>query len=301
MTSSPVASLRGNQEPRIAVVPRAKTSDADDAAFLSSAYGLTPDPWQYTVLDGWLGRRGDGRWAAATVACAVPRQNGKNGIIEIAELYFMVGLGLKVLHTAHEVKTSRKAFIRLCSFFENHRRYPELAALVREIRRTNGQEAIILNNGGSVEFISRSKGSGRGFTVDVLVCDEAQELSDEAIEALDPTTSAAPSGDPLKIFTGTPPSPSMNGEVWTRLRETALARTTTRLAWFEWSVVGDVNLDDYTNWSAANPALGIRLNPESLESERGQFSEAGFARERLRHVGVRAIADRGAELDGLPE
>lgn len=35
-----------------------------------------------------------------------------------------------------------------------------------EIRRTNGQEAIVLDNGGSVQFIARSRGSGRGFTVD---------------------------------------------------------------------------------------------------------------------------------------
>jgi hypothetical protein len=32
-----------------------------------------------------------------------------------------------------------------------------------------------------VEFIARSKGSGRGFTVDVLVCDEAQDLADEEL------------------------------------------------------------------------------------------------------------------------
>ena len=100
------------------------------------------------------------------------------------------------LHTAHEVKTARKAFLRLAGFFESARQWPELAALVSEVRRTNGQEAIVLTNGGSVEFIARSKGSGRGFTVDDLVCDEAQELGTEAYAALKPTISAAPSGDP---------------------------------------------------------------------------------------------------------
>ena len=108
------------------------------------------------------------------------------------ELFGIVQLGEKFLHTAHEVKTARKAFLRLASFFENTRKWPELADLVKDIRRTNGQEAIVLTNGGSVEFVARSKGSGRGFTVDVLVCDEAQELSDDALEALMPTTSAAP-------------------------------------------------------------------------------------------------------------
>ena len=116
-------------------------------------------------------------------------------------------LGEKFLHTAHEVKTARKAFLRIASFFENARQYPELVALVKEIRKTNGQEAIVLSNGGSCEFIARSKGSGRGFTVDVLVCDEAQDLTDEELAALLPTISAAPLGNPQVIFTGTPPDP----------------------------------------------------------------------------------------------
>src|SRR5699024_9206431 len=133
--------------------------------------------------EAWMRRKG-GRWAAGRWGLAVPRQNGKNGVLEAVELYFMAVLGLKILHTAHEVKTARKAFIRIASFFENERKYPELAGMVKEVRKTNGQEAIVLHNGGSVEFIARSKGSGRGFTVDVLVCDEAQEYSEDAQAAL---------------------------------------------------------------------------------------------------------------------
>jgi hypothetical protein len=62
-----------------------------------------------------------------------------------------------------------------------------------------------MGNGGSIEFIARSSGSGRGFTVDVLVCDEDQDLTDEELAALLPTISAAPSGNPMVILTGTPP------------------------------------------------------------------------------------------------
>jgi len=61
---------------------------------------------------------------------------------------------------------------------------------VKAVRATNGQESIVLHNPdcrvggkkcgcpgwGSVEFVARSRGSARGFTVDDLVCDEAQEL-----------------------------------------------------------------------------------------------------------------------------
>ena len=272
--------LRG-QDPRVSRVPRSVRSDAADAAFLADAYGLTPDPWQRLVLEGWLGRLASGRWAALSCGLAVPRQNGKNGVLEMRELFGMVELGERFLHTAHEVKTARKAFVRLKSFFENPA-HPELQGLVKEIRHTNGQEAIVLDNGGSCEFIARSKSSGRGYTVDILVCDEAQELSDEALEALMPTTTAAPLRNPQWIFTGTPPGPTANGEVFTRLRDDGVSGKDRRLCWLEWSVEGDVDLDDRRLWYATNPGLDVgRLVMDVCEGERERYLDEGFARERL--------------------
>jgi len=273
----------GAQTPRVHVAPKGRfRGDGEDAAFLSSAYGLAPDLWQAQVLEDWLARAGrGGKFASLTCGLSVPRQNGKNAILEMRELFGMVQLGEKFLHTAHEVKTARKAFIRLASFFENTRKWPELAELVKDIRRTNGQEAIVLTNGGSVEFVARSKGSGRGFTVDVLVCDEAQELSDDALEALMPTTSAAPLGNPQWIFTGTPPGPTANGEVFTRTRDDALSGKSSRLSWHEWSCTGSADLDDPMSAASANPALGGRLQWDVIQGERSRFSDEGFARERL--------------------
>lgn len=273
--------LHGVQEPRIDHHPLGSTDDADDAAYLASRYGLVPDEWQLHVLRSWMRRRKDGKWAAGRWGLAVPRQNGKNGILEMVELYFMAVLGLKILHTAHEVKTARKAFIRIASFFENERLYPELAELVKEIRKTNGQEAIILDNGGSVEFIARSKGSGRGFTVDVLVCDEAQEYGEDAQAALLPTISSAPSRDPLQILLGTPPAPSMDGSVFTRMRSAGVEGKDKRLAWCEWSAEGQIDVRDRTLWGACNPSLGIRLNVTTVQDEAGAMSPEMFARERL--------------------
>lgn len=261
-------------------MPHARRNEADDAAFLSTRYGLEPDLWQHLVLKGWMGLRSDGQWAARRCGLAVPRQNGKNGILEMREMFGMVVLGEKFLHTAHEVKTARKAYLRLCSFFENPN-FPELADLVSDIRRTNGQEAIILKNGGSCEFVARSKGSARGFTVDVLVMDEAQELGEDAIEALLPTISASPSGNPQQIFTGTPPGPKADGEIFTRVRSDGLLGRDKALSWHEWSCEADADLDDPRNWAKTNPALGIRLQRDVIDAERGTLSDSGFGRERL--------------------
>lgn len=253
---------------------------------LAAGYGLVADEWQADPVCCIFARRKDGRWASATTKITVPRQNGKNGILEIVELFGMVVLGLKFLHTAHEVKTARKAFRRILSFFENEEKFPELAAMVVEIRKTNGQEAIFLTNGGSIEFIARSSGSGRGFTVDVLVCDEDQDLTDDELAALLPTISAAPSGNPMVILTGTPPAldriNAPQGEVARRVRNDAIKKADPNLTCFDWGAPDGPmpDVDDEDLAYRYNPALGTRLNIEEVRRERRMMSAEKFAQER---------------------
>lgn len=290
----------GCQTPYKLVAPSPEgytVDDAEDALAYAAFYQLEADPWQATTCEAWMRRTREGRWCSSKWSISVPRQNGKNGILEIFELYAMAELGLAILHTAHEVKTARKAFARLKGFFgekanDPGAKYPELNELVKEIRHVNGQEAIILKNGGSIEFIARSKGSGRGFTVDVLVLDEAQELQEIELQALLPVISAAPSGDPVTIYMGTPPADiGEHGEPFVNTRTKALDGSDVRSAWVEYAAPGDIEdmkpheltayLDDVDNWYYANPALGIRMNLDTIRSERNTFNDQSFARERL--------------------
>lgn len=271
----------GKQKPRIQLEPKRKYTDGDDASELAKAYGLDMFEWQRTVLDAWLGRNRYDKYTATSCGLSVPRQNGKNAALEVRELYGLTCIGEKILHTAHQVKTVKKAFQRLASFFDNPREYPELTEMVASIRRTNGEEAIYLNNGGSIEFSARSRSAARGFTVDVVVFDEAQELTDDQFEAIMSTMSAAPLGNRQLIYTGTPPGPSSPGEVFPRIRDIALSGKDKRQAWHEWSVedVGDVS--DRKRWYETNPSMGLLLDEEFTETEFRQMSEDGFARERL--------------------
>lgn len=280
-TSAKKRRLRGSQEPRIRIAEDYEFSYGGDAGELAGAYGLTPDPWQQTVLDDWLAVDEDGKYVHDTCGLSVPRQNGKNGVLEVRELYGMTVVGERILHTAHEVKTARKAFLRLLSFFENEREYPELVEVVKCIRKTNGQEAIELTNGGSIEFSARSKGAARGFTVDVVICDEAQELSDDQLEALMPTSAAGPLQNSQLILLGTPPGPTTNGDVFPRTRKGAFGENAEGTSWLEWSVdeVGDVF--EESRWEETNPALGYRLTRKAIEKEIKTMSPDGFARERL--------------------
>lgn len=242
---------------------------------------MVMDEWQALVLDAWLGRDWRDRFTALSCGLSVPRQNGKNAVIEARELYGLVATGEKFLHTAHEVKTARKAFLRLASYFDNPRECPELAEMVVSIRRTNGQEGIYLSNGGTIEFSARSRGAARGFTVDTVVFDEAQELTDDQVEAMMSTMAAAPSGVRQLIYTGTPPGPGSPGTVFPRVRASGIDGGNPHLSWHEWSVeeIGDVA--DRSRWYATNPALGIRLDEEFTEAEMRTLTPDGFARERL--------------------
>lgn len=232
-------------------------------------------------MTDWLRTDDAGRLLATDAVVVLPRQNGKNALVEAVELFKTAVQGRRVLHTAHEVKTARRHFLRMQDYFDNDS-YPELKAMVRTIRQTNGQEAILLHNGGSIEFIARSKSSGRGFTCDDLILDESQELTDEQLEALRPVISAAPSGDPQTIYMGTPTPPTSPGTVLVRMYKAVHSDAPPqRLAWLEWAVseVGDIL--DRRRWRRVNPAIGTRLREETIEAEATSFSPESFARERL--------------------
>ena len=236
-----------------------------------------------------MGYTSDGRWASLKCGLSVPRQNGKNGALEIRELFGLVGRGEKIVHTAHQVKTAQKHFRRLKHFFgrkvkDPNAAYPELNALVEEMRSVNGQEGIYLSNGGSIEIVARSQGSGRGFTVDVIVCDEAQDMNDDDLEAILAASSAGPLGDPQWLFTGTPPGPRVDGSVFTRNREDALSKGAARrkVCWHEWAADPKDDASDPKVWEKANPGLTTgRLLIDVVQAEHGTYSEGGFGRERL--------------------
>lgn len=278
-------SLRGSQEPRIRIEPERTGTDGTDAAELYAAYASPLDPWQADVLNCWLGYDAAGNYTATSAGLALPRQNGKNVDLEAREFYGMAILKEKILHTAHQVKTAKASFRRMVRIFTDPR-FPEIKSLVKHIRYTNGEETIELDNGGSIQYMARSRQAARGFDgISVVVFDEAQELTDDQVAALLPTLSASATGSRQTIYTGTPPYPNCPGTVFRRMRESVRTDPSSREAWHEWSVeaksVDEIKLDDHTLWAMCNPALGIWLDEDATEDELRRMTSDDFARERL--------------------
>lgn len=276
--------MTGSQKPRISIEPRATATDGGDAALLMSEYAVDLDPWQRQVVNCWLSRNAGG-YAVTSAGLSLPRQNGKNVCLEARELFGLAIRGERILHTAHQVRTSKQSFRRLERIVTDTR-HPELMEIVKTIRYTNGEEAIELDNGGSIYFLARSRQAARGIDgISLVVFDEAQELTDDQMEAILSTLSASVTGTRQLILAGTPPYPGCPGTVFRRTRAACLAEPDPTSAWHEWSVeaqaVGEINLDDRKLWWKTNPALGLRLTDAFTQKEREMLSDDGFARERL--------------------
>lgn len=288
-TTSPLA-VRGVQQPAVRSVPPRVEPDEDSpgvlACQLAASAGLILDDWQRDVLVDALAQRPDGRWAAREVGLVVPRQNGKGSVLEALELAALFlpephGPPPLVLHSAHEYKTADEHFRRMRDLIDGTDR---LRSQVRIVRTASGAQAIELKSGARLRFVTRTSGSGRGFSADLVVMDEAYNLSDEGMAAVLPTLSARP--NPQLWYTSSAGLPA--SVVLARVRKRGRSGADAQLAYFEWAAPDGADLDDPEQWAAANPALGIRIDVESVAAERAALSNEQFGRERL---GLWAEAD----------
>ena len=277
--------VTGAQSPRIEIIPDGDEHPLwDEITGFVTAAGITLDPWQLRILWASLLRRGQ-IWAAFTVACCVPRQNGKNGILEARELVGARILGEKLqIHSAHLADTSMEGFRRLDYLLEANE---WLSKDVTNIRRQNGHEQITFRGGNRIRFRTRTKGGGRGFSGAPVYFDEAMYLPEISYGAMLPVISAQP--DPQVWQTGSAVDQAVmdDGLVFTRAREQALTGGD-RIAWFEWSLdyssPEDVPLAEMESLDAqasTNPALGVRITPEYVAAELRSLDPRTAAVERF--------------------
>jgi len=269
---------RGVELPTYSTGPRVRKSLGEDAADLAELAGLRLDDWQADVLYGALGLTAGGNWSAFEVGLIVPRQNGKGSVLEARELHalFREPESRLILHSAHEFKTAKEAFRRIVSLVEAT---PLLRAQVDHVRYTTGEEGIETKDGSRLKFVARSSGSGRGFSGDLVILDEAYNLSLDMMAALLPTMSARP--NPQIWYTSSAPLPVTSSDVLRKLCKRGRAGKSESLAYSEWCAAHEDSVDDRTAWARANPALGIRITEEFISRELEALGPEDFARERL--------------------
>lgn len=283
--------------PRFRHVPLFTSSAGQDAVDLAAEAGLLLDQWQRDVLIDAMAEGPDAKWASMRVGLVVPRQNGKGSILEALELFhlFAVPTTDLITHTAHRFDTCLDHFRRIRKLIEDT---PDLLELVEDngrgvgdtpsgIKDSNGKESIKLRDGSRLNFKAREKGSGRGFSGDLVVLDEAFWLKD--LSGLIPTMSAR--ANPQVWYTSSAPLPRMESDRLRRLvREgralcdgKPLASTSKPLTYFEWSVPEGSDVNDPENLRTANPSTEVdRITAEfTYDVERADLTDEEFGRERF--------------------
>lgn len=300
--TSPLGSLLGAVRPRVECRPPTITgSFGPEAVELAALAGLQLEDWQVAGLELMLSIRADGKWACREYGEMLGRQQGKTtglGAPRALAGLFLLGEQL-IMWSSHEYKTSIEAFLRVKAALttlgepagQNQIALDEGRIMVK-VNNTNGEEGFALSTGQRLRFIARSKGSGRGFSGDCNLIDEAFAYERIHQSALAPTMLARP--NPQTIYLSSPPLNGLSGEVLYALRERA-EKGDERLGWRDWGL--DVLLDDVENmsgrerraflddrdkWTATLPALGRgRVTDEAIDQLRRELSDRDFARELL--------------------
>lgn len=261
-----------------------------------AAMGVRFDAWQNGVGTLALGKLKSGKYAASVggVTLSIPRQVGKTFLVGMMIIALCVLFPrMTVLWTAHRTRTSTMTFKTMQGMVRRKKIRVHLAPERNDgIRSTNGEQEIRFKNGSVIMFGAREQGFGRGFdAVDVEVFDEAQILTEKALEDMIPAANASkqPSGA-LLFFMGTPPRPVDPGEEFTNRRARALEVKNPgdvvgiggRGVYVEFSADADADPDDREQWAKANPSFPARTPVESMERMRENLTDdESFRREAL--------------------
>lgn len=295
MTSRLAARPRvGAQRPTHLLTPdgRFDFSDGDDAIELAAALGLDLFDWQRWLVRWILAVDENGRPACRQVVIEVPRQNGKGGILEAIELYWLIVARVPVvIHTAHEADTAADHQGRLDALIGE----PEINLPTLKSYKANGKERIRnLDDKLLLQFRTRTKATKRGSSPQKVILDESQELQPEHLAALVPAMAAQsmnPDKLPQLIYSGSAPlehSAYMH-QLLAKIERDRPPRTL--LA--KWALGPDDDITDRENWYRVNPSLGVLISEDYVhETEYLVLSSEDFAAERL---GVAKGGDRGGD------
>lgn len=273
--------------------------------------GVTFDEWQHGIGKIALGKTSDGKYAATVggVQLSIPRQVGKTFLVGMMIIALcVVTPRLTVLWTAHRTKTATKTFQTMQGMVKKKKIRGHLAPGRNDgIRTANGEQEIRFRNGSVIMFGAREGGFGRGFDeVDIEVFDEAQILSEKALEDMVAATNQSrQASGALLFFMGTPPRSSDPGEEWLERRNDALeikpmdqvVGLSDDTVYVEFSADKDADPDDMEQLAKANPSFPHRTPIESVMRMRKNLkNEDSFKREAM---GIYDALDSGQVIDDV--
>ena len=249
----------GNPRPTRSVILPYKESKFQEAIDLYEKSGRKAQQWQIDMMKDIMAVNEDGLWTHTKFGYSLPRRNGKNELVVMRELWALKN-GEEVMHTAHRISASHSAWEKLCYMLDK-------AGVEYKSIRAKGQELIELEDGGRVQFRTRTSNGGLGEGMDLMIIDEAQEYTDDQESSLKYVVTS--SQNPQTILLGTPPTAVSAGTVFPKFRKAVLNGDKPDNGWAEWGVDEQTDVHDVEAWYLTNPSLGSIFTERSIRDEIG--------------------------------
>lgn len=287
-TLSPAQSPASSAEPRLRrVLPYADTiGDVAVAAAPSMGYELVP--WQSQLLLDMGAVDSRGKWVHPRVGISVERQQGKSVDLIVWVAVLAALAGYKVLWTDHNYSTTMEMLERFRKIFgrkpgDRVHGMPGWRGRLSDVCSQTGQEWMAFSSGGVIQFSTRTKSSRLGFSFDVVVYDEAQELRNEHTQVINPTTTSGDKHNLQLIYAGTPTRAGSPAETFRELREQAWegGEKADDLLWLEYGVAEIGDIWDRSRWPKVMPSLGYHADPRAIAVGMKDMDELGAAQEYL--------------------
>jgi hypothetical protein len=224
-------------------------------------------PWQQLVANESMRVRNDGRYAFPQCVVLVSRQNGKSHLMRLRIIWGLInGEKLQIL-SAHKLAVSLEHFNQVLDTIEQN---DFLNDQLKKIRRTNGQEEIIFNNGARFKVVANNA-AGRGYAgAETIYLDELREHKDYGAWSAISKTQLAAKNPMLYGFSNAGDATSL---VLNDLKDrgmASIAGNDDSLLWLEWSAAPGASLDDMSAWQSANPAMGRTIALENLMATKNE-------------------------------
>lgn len=249
--NGPAVSLTGDEPPgppRFFPDPhpdRARSWGGDLQTYAAEVIGQPLLPWQAQVSERVLEVDAAGRWCHPVVLLLVPRQTGKSTWLR-ALCEWSASRGMAVICTSAKLQTVAQLMRR------SQQRLSEVDGY--KVLRSKEQPEIqwpgVSHDSDGYRWIGQAANAmlGRGFTADLAIVDEVQDVGLEALESLAPALSARP--NPLTVLVGT--AARGESELLNRYRDAGMQQAGT-VCHIEWSAPPGSDHRDERVWRDCHP------------------------------------------------
>jgi len=273
--------LRGALKPRLHSPFLKGKTKGDQIAQLAEQIGQPLLAWQKLILDDMCGVDKDDMFIRKTSLLLVSRQSGKSHLARMRCLAGLFCFGEKdILIMSSNRSMAMKSFNIMADIIERNdflRVQLKDGDVKKGIRRTNGDERIILATGAQIEVAAATSDGARGRTCDLLWIDELREVSEVAMDAAKSVTIARKNSQ--RLFTSN--AGSAFSTVLNDLHDRCLSYPPKSLGFYEYSAPAYCDIWDRSAWALANPSLGYLITEEAIEETIATSSVATARTETL--------------------